>query len=428
MPLVSALTKSLQVKIVYYGPGLSGKTTNLEKLSVMLDKERVGDLMSLDTSGDRTLFFDWMPLDLGKIRGFDVKIQLYTVPGQIRYDRTRQQVLRGVDGIVFIADSQRDASEQNIYSFKNLRDNLALSGRDLEEIPVVIQCNKKDLPNTMTTREMALLLHAEHLPFIEAAATTGQGIMETLRLITRLTMKHVQAYLDPSQVRDAPEQKEALDGDTLLSKMLSSEAILKEHREAEQAPAPLGGAVPSPEDIDRADSSELTPVVEIIEEPLVSGPANAAPPVVAEEPSDVPSEMEIEAEPSDDGVPVSEPPVSGQLEVTTTQNGEKPSDEVAAPESIITPQEVRETPATLVEPAEKPAEAGSPVEPVFTPASVPQAGAAEIAELRGLLDAQSTRIQDLETTVGRQTVALQLMGEQLAKFKKAFADLGRQFE
>ena len=120
MPLVSALTKSLQVKIVYYGPGLSGKTTNLEKLATMLDKDRVGELMSLDTSGDRTLFFDWMPVELGKIRGFDVKIQLYTVPGQIRYDKTRQQVLRGVDGIVFVADSQRDAMEQNIFSFKNL--------------------------------------------------------------------------------------------------------------------------------------------------------------------------------------------------------------------------------------------------------------------------------------------------------------------
>ncbi len=501
MPLVSALTKSLQVKIVYYGPGLSGKTTNLEKLAVMLDKERVGELMSLDTSGDRTLFFDWMPLDLGKIRGFDVKIQLYTVPGQIRYDRTRQQVLRGVDGIVFIADSQREAVEQNLYSFKNLRDNLALSGRDLEEIPVVIQCNKKDLPNTMSTREMAISLHAEHLPFIEASASTGQGILETLRLITRLTMKHVQAYLDPSTSREQPESsQEALDGDTLLSKMLSSEAILKEHRDAEKGsePAPvaasspaaapgtpsagtmsspmrsteIGGAVPSPDEVDRADSSELTPVVEIIEDhPLARPPAEpdasedapapapAAPTAEPAAAADPGPEMEIEAETADEPVPP-EPTVSGEFESVGDPSPEAEADppREARPEAPVIAETsavpASSTPALVerynsldlsgpvrhvdlvtdpIDEAAPPTPVPVPV-PILTPDQVrlivnamPDSNVA-IADLHRQLDADEVRIHNLELLVARQTVQLQTLAEQLDTMRKLFAQLGRDLD
>jgi len=486
MPLVSALTKSLQVKIVYYGPGLSGKTTNLEKLAVMLDKERVGELMSLDTSGDRTLFFDWMPLDLGKIRGFDVKIQLYTVPGQIRYDRTRQQVLRGVDGIVFVADSQRDAVEQNLYSFKNLRDNLALSGRDLEEIPVVIQCNKKDLPNTMSTREMAVSLHAEHLPFIEASASSGQGILETLRLITRLTMKHVQAYLDPTTSRDLPEPStEALDGDSLLSKMLSSDAILKEHRDAEKvAPADadkvpgvpaaaanepvasvgIGGPVPGPDEVDRADSSELTPVVEIVDAPLVSRPA---------------AELEIEAEPAQDAPGAQEPvapePVAqdapGASEVAAPQAPaaqEPAAPEAAAPETVAqdAPPVIPEAPAPVVEPivpssvpvsyrnqipdlsepirhvelVTDPIDAAAPPTPVPLPiplltpdqvqlivdAATESSGAVEALRLQ--VEASEARVRDLELLVARQSVLLENLSSQFAALRRILVQAGRDLD
>ncbi len=465
MPLVSALTKSLQVKIVYYGPGLSGKTTNLEKLAVMLDKDRVGELMSLDTSGDRTLFFDWMPVDLGKIRGFDVKIQLYTVPGQIRYDRTRQQVLRGVDGIVFVADSQRDAMEQNVFSFKNLRDNLALSGRDLEEIPLVIQCNKKDLPNTVTTREMAIALHAEHLPFIEASAQTGQGVLETLRLITRLTMKHVQAYLDPTQAKNLPSSQEALDGDALLSKMLTSEAILKEHEEAEKsaaAPAPAdsgmrpvaGGHVPAPEEVDRADSAELTPVVEIKEE-LLSPRAPAA--------------VEIEAEPSDEP-PEPSPTLSGEADVPAApEEPRTPEEPPAAPAAFAMPapdasgEPASETPPSSgnVEPAPDavpaPVAAGEPgaveaaapvpvddarlaerireavrTETASLQESVREAGRAqtagfenaarENAELRRVIQEQEKRIHELEMLVTRNTLAIQNLSDMLSALRRGLAE------
>lgn len=457
MPLVSALTKSLQVKIVYYGPGLSGKTTNLEKLATMLDKDRVGELMSLDTSGDRTLFFDWMPVELGKIRGFDVKIQLYTVPGQIRYDRTRQQVLRGVDGIVFVADSQRDAMEQNIFSFKNLRDNLALSGRDLEEIPVVIQCNKKDLPNTVTAREMALALHAEHLPFIDASAQTGQGVLETLRLITRLTMKHVQAYLDPAQAKNLPSSQEELDGDTLLSKMLTSEAILKEHEEekkpasAEEKPAesgtlPLAGAhVPTPEEVERADSAELTPVVEIKEELLSPRP---------------PASLEIEAEPSDEPAEPS-PVMSGEMEVAAPDEPEvrEPDSKVAAvaPEPAESAGGLPPESADVSAPAGEPAPELEPAAPEIAenavnpaPVSEPapedgriqemirplaetlqesmQEAAREIEMLRKIVQDQENRIHDLEILVARNTLTIQETNSALAALRRALVDLGRNIE
>lgn len=475
MPLVSALTKSLQVKIVYYGPGLSGKTTNLEKLAVMLDKERVGELMSLDTSGDRTLFFDWMPLDLGKIRGFDVKIQLYTVPGQIRYDRTRQQVLRGVDGIVFIADSQRDAVEQNLYSFKNLRDNLALSGRDLEEIPVVIQCNKKDLPNTMSTREMALSLHAEHLPFIEASASSGQGVLETLRLITRLTMKYVQAYLDPTTARGMPEtSQEPLDGDALLSKMLSSDAILTEHREAEkvppsdadkvpgepeQAPAPgaiaaepatpgvsgvpaapapesivsaglggpagLGGRVPGPDEVDRADSSELTPVVEIVEDNPLARPAapveiEAEPveAVVADAPVAEPVAPAAEPAPGPAVVPVKEPGV-----VVERNHQPDLSEPIRHVELVTDPIDAAAPPTPVPLPI-----------PLLTPDQVQlivdaASGSSAVVEaLRLQVDGNEARIRDLELLVARQSVQIENLNGQLAHLRRILVQAGRDLD
>lgn len=223
MPLVNAATKTLQVKIVYYGPGLSGKTTNLEQLSTALDPERVGELMSLDTTGDRTLFFDWMPLELGQIKGFDIKIQLYTVPGQVRYNNTRKKVLSGVDGLVFVADSQVEALEQNRFSFQNLRENLAEQAIDLEDLPLVIQWNKRDLPTAAEPQELAERLNLEHYPQVEAVASEGRGVRETLRMITRLTIHSVRSTLDTGQQpQDRPAQ--ALDGHSLMDRIMSGES------------------------------------------------------------------------------------------------------------------------------------------------------------------------------------------------------------
>ncbi len=225
MPLVDTVDRTLQIKIVYYGPGLSGKTTTMETLSQQMDKSRRGDLMVLDTTGDRTLFFDWMPVELGKIRGFDVKIQLYTVPGQVRYNNTRKQVLSGVDGIVFVADSQEDFIEQNKFSFNNLRENLAEQSIDLEDLPVVIQYNKRDLPNAISVEELSKRLNLEHYQSTQTVASTGEGVVETLRLITRLTLQSVKSALDPSNRQKSTKGPQApLDGEALLAKIMAAES------------------------------------------------------------------------------------------------------------------------------------------------------------------------------------------------------------
>jgi len=224
MPLVNATARTLQLKIVYYGPGLSGKTTNLEQLAHLLAAERVGDLMSLDTTGDRTLFFDWMPVELGKIKGFDVKIQLFTVPGQVRYNHTRKQVLTGVDGVVFVADSQEEAVEQNRYSFANLRENLAEQGVDLEDIPLVIQWNKRDMPTARPTAELAARLNLEGYPQVEAVAARGTGIRETLRAIAQVTLVQVRALLDGAPPPTQSERMEAaFDGNALLQQLMAKD-------------------------------------------------------------------------------------------------------------------------------------------------------------------------------------------------------------
>jgi hypothetical protein len=225
MPLVNATARTLQLKIVYYGPGLSGKTTNLEQLAHLLAAERVGDLMSLDTTGDRTLFFDWMPVELGKIKGFDVKIQLFTVPGQVRYNHTRKQVLTGVDGVVFVADSQEEAVEQNRYSFANLRENLAEQAIDLEDVPLVIQWNKRDMPTARPTSELAARLNLEGYPQVEAVAAKGTGVRETLRAIAQVTLVQVKAVLEGAPPPTPTERLEAaFDGNALLQQLMAKDA------------------------------------------------------------------------------------------------------------------------------------------------------------------------------------------------------------
>lgn len=223
MPLISATTRTLQIKVVYYGPGLSGKTTNLEKLSQLLDPQRIGELLSLDTTGDRTLFFDWIPVDLGQIKGFDVKIQLFTVPGQVRYNNTRKKVLQGVDAIVFVADSQAEALDQNRYAFQNLRENLAEQSIDLEDLPLVIQWNKSDLPTAMASDELAERLNLEHYPSLVAVAFEGEGVLATLRMVTKLALNSVRAQLDPDAVLPDESTQMPLDGDSLMESIMTGD-------------------------------------------------------------------------------------------------------------------------------------------------------------------------------------------------------------
>lgn len=258
MPLISATTRTLQIKIVYYGPGLSGKTTNLEQLSQLLDPKRIGEMVSLDTTGDRTLFFDWIPVDLGKIKGFDVKIQLFTVPGQVRYNNTRKKVLQGADALVFVADSQAEALDQNRFSFQNLRENLAQQAIDLEDLPVVIQWNKSDLPTAMKAEDLAARLNLEHYPSIIAVACDGEGVLATLRLVTKLALNSVRAQLDPNAVVPDESTQMPLDGDSLMERIMSGDDdVLPESDDDSDLPEILEGL----SSFDESAVDELTPMI-----------------------------------------------------------------------------------------------------------------------------------------------------------------------
>jgi signal recognition particle receptor subunit beta len=191
MVQINFANKEIQCKIVYYGPGMSGKTTNLEVVHKKAPSGAKGDLTSIATEGDRTLFFDFMPLDLGNIAGIKTKFQLYTVPGQVYYNSTRKLVLQGVDGIVFVADSQAEKLEENVEAIENLRQNLREYGRDLDSIPVVFQWNKRDLPTALPVEEMNAKLNPVGAPTFEAVAATGEGVFPTLKALASLVLESI---------------------------------------------------------------------------------------------------------------------------------------------------------------------------------------------------------------------------------------------
>jgi len=195
MALFNYATRELSAKIVYYGPGLSGKTTNIEMVHKILRPEQKGRLISLPTETDRTLFFDFLPIDLGQIKGFKVRFHLYTVPGQVFYNATRRLVLQGVDGVVFVADSQREMMNSNMESLKNLMDNLSSYGKKLEELPFVLQYNKRDLKSVASVEELDKALNSLHVPTYEAVAPAGKGVTDTLVAISRLVFSNLRKTL-----------------------------------------------------------------------------------------------------------------------------------------------------------------------------------------------------------------------------------------
>lgn len=190
MAFVNYASREIQLKVVYYGPGLCGKTTNLEVIHKMIRPDSKGDLTSLATTQDRTLFFDFMPLVAHAIRGFKTRFQMYTVPGQVMYNMTRRLVLRGADGIVFVADSQWDKMPENVESFKNLEENLQLQGDDIDTIPYVLQYNKRDLDAIAPVRYLEFLMNNRDVqhPSFSSVATDGTGVFETLNMIARLVL------------------------------------------------------------------------------------------------------------------------------------------------------------------------------------------------------------------------------------------------
>ncbi|HZM89729.1 MAG TPA: GTPase domain-containing protein [Blastocatellia bacterium] len=185
MTFINYASREINCKIVYYGPGLGGKTTNLQYIYDSTAAQAKGKLISLATETDRTLFFDFLPLDLGTVRGFKTRFHLYTVPGQVFYDASRKLILKGVDGMVFVADSQRERMDANIESIFNLELNLKQHGYDLSKVPYVLQLNKRDLPNVVSTADLSAELRRKDEPVFEGVANRGIGVFDTLKAVAK---------------------------------------------------------------------------------------------------------------------------------------------------------------------------------------------------------------------------------------------------
>jgi hypothetical protein len=192
MTFINYASREINCKIVYYGPGLCGKTTNLQYIYDTTAPTAKGKLISLATETDRTLFFDFMPLELGTVRGFKTRFHLYTVPGQVFYDASRKLILKGVDGVVFVADSQEERMDANIESLYNLEENLQANGYDLSKIPYVLQLNKRDLPNVIPTDEMVYELRRKDEPVHEAIAAKGNGVFDTLKSVAKQVLTELR--------------------------------------------------------------------------------------------------------------------------------------------------------------------------------------------------------------------------------------------
>ena len=192
LSFINFAAREINCKIVYYGPGLGGKTTNLQYVYDKTGEKQKGKMISLATETDRTLFFDFLPLDLGTVRGFRTRFHLYTVPGQVFYDASRKLILRGVDGVVFVADSQEERMDANLEALDNLQENLQEHGYDLSKIPYVLQFNKRDLPSAMAIEDLKRELIKKEEPVFEAVAFQGTGVFETLKEVARLVLTELK--------------------------------------------------------------------------------------------------------------------------------------------------------------------------------------------------------------------------------------------
>ena len=192
MPFINFPAREINCKLVYYGPGLGGKTANLQWVYDHTGQNQKGKMVSLATETDRTLFFDFLPLDLGTVRGFKTRFHLYTVPGQVFYDASRKLILKGVDGVVFVADSQEERMDANIESLYNLEENLQSQGYDLMKLPYVLQLNKRDLNNIVGVEDLATELQRKGEPVIEAVASTGAGVFDTLKAVAKQVLTELR--------------------------------------------------------------------------------------------------------------------------------------------------------------------------------------------------------------------------------------------
>jgi len=265
MVLFNYSTKELTAKVVYYGPGLCGKTTDLQFIHENLPDEVRGKMLSLATKTDRTLFFDFLPIDLGSIRGMKTRVQLYTVPGQVFYNETRKLVLKGADGIVFVADSQETMLGANVESFRNLEDNLKGHGLSLADMPHVLQFNKRDLPRLAGIEELNSSLNRYNAPFYESVATTGIGVQDTLKAVVKLVLLHLTRKYDPASQHAAAPASVAVPGPAPLPAAAARSSVAVPRGPASMRETPAFRAA--------AAATQAIPVSDF-ESPVVRGSSN----------------------------------------------------------------------------------------------------------------------------------------------------------
>jgi mutual gliding-motility protein MglA len=269
-------TMQMAAKVVYYGPGLCGKTTNLHYIYQHTVGESRGEMVSLETETDRTLFFDLLPIDVGSIAGFNTRIQLYTVPGQVFYNTTRKLVLKGVDGVVFVADSQRAMLQTNVESFRNLEENLTEMGLAVDTLPLVLQFNKRDLTDICSPDEMNAALNRHNWPFFEASAVSGMGVFETLKGISRFTLMSLKKRLGRSEPAPRPAAAPVAGAPRpaapppLAGAPATAPAPPAAPRPAAPPPSPMSGSHPQ--------MPPLQPPAQAPAPPAASRPVAAAPP------------------------------------------------------------------------------------------------------------------------------------------------------
>jgi signal recognition particle receptor subunit beta len=298
MASINYASKEISCKIVFYGPGLSGKTTNLQYVHKKIPPHSKGELISLATDQDRTLFFDFLPVDIGKIHGFSTKFQLYTVPGQVYYNATRKLVLRGVDGLVFVADSQRSKMDENLESLENLAENLSEYGYRVERMPLVFQYNKRDLNFICPVEELQRNLNPRGLPYFEAVANKGTGVFDTLKCISKLV-------LDQAKRKELFPQREIK---VTAAQKAQIEVDLSQGAGVDRPEAAVGATASS----QNAASGEASATTAVLDE--AEAPAETA----VEETR----QAQETAQPQGDPVPVSMVKEAGEVENQDRKNGD----------------------------------------------------------------------------------------------------------
>lgn len=281
MALLNIKKKEINAKIVYYGPGLSGKTTNIQFIHSKLKPDHRGKLMTLATQTDRTLFFDFLPVELGEIRGMKTRFQIYTVPGQVFYNATRKLVLKNVDGVVFVADSQRKMLDDNIESLKNLEENLAHYDKTMDQVPIVFQYNKRDLPDAMPMDELNAAINTFGAPAFEGVAAKGKGVLQTLTTISKLVLHKLKDSAEFAKIQQQAEESD-------LSKGAPAKKV---------KPAPAPAPAPAPQPV------VAEPEIEI-EEPEIEMAEDA---IELEEPALEVAEEAVDIEVEEDTLELDEP-------------------------------------------------------------------------------------------------------------------------